>query len=281
MPEAAEAASAESNESQQPQPEAQQEGTAAAEGGQTGSLLGKSTGEPTPSGDAVEEPQSAPDPLAKFKNDIGETDLERLSESYIELSSKLGAKKEALLEEARAEEAARLGNVPKTADEYQIPSNLAEGYEVEIDPADPLLGWFKDYAHKNNMPQAHFEDAVKAYMGVHINNLPDLDAVVRDLGEGATDRIAATDNWLAANLDPQHYGAIAQHANSKLFIEAVETLVNKIREPNFSGEQGQNMPTKLTLEELRSMQDDPKYWRDKDPAFLKRVEDGYKRLFAQ
>ncbi len=277
MPEAAEALA----ESSEQGTEAEPQGSAEAAGQEKGSLLGHSDGEPTPSGEVSEPTESGPDPLAKFKTDTGEIDHERLSESYLELSSKLGAKKEALLAEARAEEAARLGNVPESPDAYQIPDKLAEGYDVEIDPSDPLLSWFKEYAHKQNMPQAHFDDAVKAYMGVHVNNLPDLDAVVRDLGEGATDRIAATDSWLAANLEPNHYGAIAQHANSKLFIEAIEGLVNKIREPNFSGQEGQNMPTKLTLEELRSMQDDPRYWRDKDPAFLRKVEDGYKRLFAQ
>jgi hypothetical protein len=35
----------------------------------------------------------------------------------------------------------------------------------------------------------------------------------------------------------------------------------------------------LSLDELRSMQNDPKYWQTKDPAFIQKVSDGYKRLY--
>lgn len=35
----------------------------------------------------------------------------------------------------------------------------------------------------------------------------------------------------------------------------------------------------LTEEDLRSMVADPKYWKDKDPAFIKKVNEGFKRLY--
>jgi hypothetical protein len=35
----------------------------------------------------------------------------------------------------------------------------------------------------------------------------------------------------------------------------------------------------LTLGELRNMQNDPRYWREKDPVFMKKVQEGYQRLY--
>ncbi len=32
---------------------------------------------------------------------------------------------------------------------------------------------------------------------------------------------------------------------------------------------------------LRSMMRDPKYWRDKDAAFIKKVSDGFRQVFAE
>jgi len=33
--------------------------------------------------------------------------------------------------------------------------------------------------------------------------------------------------------------------------------------------------------ELQSMMRDPKYWRDKDPAFVQKVTDGFKNMYAE
>ncbi len=44
---------------------------------------------------------------------------------------------------------------------------------------------------------------------------------------------------------------------------------------DFDGDTGQA----LTYEELQTMQKDKRYWQEKDPAFIKKVEDGFKRLY--
>lgn len=38
--------------------------------------------------------------------------------------------------------------------------------------------------------------------------------------------------------------------------------------------------TSMDETSLRSMMRDPKYWRDKDPAFVKKVSDGFRQVFA-
>lgn len=32
---------------------------------------------------------------------------------------------------------------------------------------------------------------------------------------------------------------------------------------------------------LRSLMRDPKYWREKDPAFIKKVSDGFRQVFSE
>ena len=271
-------------EAQAAQPEAQQSEEAPetqAPEQQSDSVFGKGTAEPTPSGNSQPEPDTGSDPFSKFKDNEGNVDIEGVQKSYLELQSKIGQKKEKLLEEARKEERERLGNVPETPDAYTVPEQFEfDGIAMSVPEDDKLLNWFKQYAHTNNMPQAHFEDAIKSYLEVQASTLPNLDAVMKELGDNAKDRIGATDSWLAANMPPALYDAVAQHANSKEYIEAMEWLVDKVREPNYSQEEGQHAPGKLTLEELRQMQDDPRYWRDKDENFIRKVQEGYKRLFG-
>lgn len=40
-------------------------------------------------------------------------------------------------------------------------------------------------------------------------------------------------------------------------------------------------PTPLNQEELNALVRDPRYWRDRDPAFVKRVADGFRRLYHE
>ena len=39
-------------------------------------------------------------------------------------------------------------------------------------------------------------------------------------------------------------------------------------------------PSNLEEKDLQSMMRDPKYWREKDPAFVAKVTDGFKRMYG-
>ena len=41
-----------------------------------------------------------------------------------------------------------------------------------------------------------------------------------------------------------------------------------------------NGTPKITDEELREMMKDPKYWKDQDPEYVKKVENGFKKLYS-
>lgn len=41
-----------------------------------------------------------------------------------------------------------------------------------------------------------------------------------------------------------------------------------------------NGTAEITVEELREMMKDPKYWKDQDPEYVKKVENGFKKLYS-
>lgn len=51
-------------------------------------------------------------------------------------------------------------------------------------------------------------------------------------------------------------------------------------EPTIKKEASSN-PSSIGAEDIQSMMRDPKYWRDKDPAFVRKVTEGFKNLYAE
>jgi len=80
--------------------------------------------------------------------------------------------------------------------------------------------------------------------------------------------------WAAANLPAGVVGALTGSVEG---VAALERLMDA-GEPGLGG--GDSGPAGAeTLEALRRMQADPRYWRDRDPAMVGRVMDGYRRLY--
>ena len=42
-----------------------------------------------------------------------------------------------------------------------------------------------------------------------------------------------------------------------------------------------NTSENLTDEDLRNMMKDPKYWRDKDSEYIRKIENGFKKLYSK
>jgi len=41
-----------------------------------------------------------------------------------------------------------------------------------------------------------------------------------------------------------------------------------------------NAPEKLSESDLRNMMRDPKYWRDHDAEYIRKIENGFKKLYS-
>ena len=49
-------------------------------------------------------------------------------------------------------------------------------------------------------------------------------------------------------------------------------------EPSVKTEKSSN--EKLSDNDLRNMMQDPKYWRDKNPEYIRTIENGFKKLYS-
>lgn len=202
---------------------------------------------------------------------------EVMANAYTELEGKLRTGKDAYKAEIDAE---RIAAMPETY-EITLPKfedgEVPEGVEITLKPDDPIAEWFMGYAKENGLSQEQFSSAVEGYIRHEVSKLPDMTKEIAKLGDYGQDRLQRVSTWLEKSLSPTHLEALKPLMQSATSIEALEFLQKGHKPGDFDGETGKA----LTLEELQTMQNDPKAWRDKDPAHLKKISEGFKRLFPQ
>ena len=81
--------------------------------------------------------------------------------------------------------------------------------------------------------------------------------------------------WAAANLPAGVGEALTGSIEGAA---ALERLMDA-GEPGLGGEGGERRSEAPTLDGLRRLQGDPRYWRDRDPALVRQVMEGYRRLY--
>ena len=58
-------------------------------------------------------------------------------------------------------------------------------------------------------------------------------------------------------------------------VQLFEELMELNGQPQFNMTSDTEFQEVLSIDDLRSMQNDPKYWKDKDPAFIQKVRQGF------
>ncbi len=91
--------------------------------------------------------------------------------------------------------------------------------------------------------------------------------------------IGAECRWCAQIVDPE-YPTIDIVTQGETRKEALKRLLLTLAiELDYSREQFEKkVEPKITEEELRQMMHDPRYWRHREPEFVKRVTDGFRML---
>lgn len=77
------------------------------------------------------------------------------------------------------------------------------------------------------------------------------------------------------NLPPDVLGNLSSSFEGVLALERMM----KSDEPSLQ-RGGDNVPTGMDEKELSSMMRDPRYWRDRDPAFVAKVTEGFQKMFG-
>lgn len=195
------------------------------------------------------------------------------------------------LSKFQTETAERLSKRPEAADKYEakLPKDfeLPAGVEFAFDADSELLKTAREFAFASGMDQAGFEGLVGQYvdemLGRSASQVQKAEEATRaemaKLGANAQPRIDAVNAWIDANFAGDEAAALKGGATSAAAVTAIEKLIEKAGGPKAAITADGGRGAALGEAELISMQNDPRYWRDKDPAFIAKVTEGWKRLY--
>lgn len=195
---------------------------------------------------------------------------EDMAKSYGELEGKLSGKVDELRTEIEQE---RLKDRPESAGEYKLPDGIVEGEAVDND----MLKWWAETAFENGYSQEKFEEGIEIYRKAIVGEPQDMDAERKALGDNAEDRIKAVSLFAAKTFGDEFLPDIARLMETAGGVKVLEKVIElakdtpTIKDDPIAG---------ITQDKLREMQQDPRYWKDKDPAFIKQVEEGYAKLYG-
>ena len=199
---------------------------------------------------------------------------EDLAKAYKELESKLGTKEEdirsKIIEEIQTE---AFSERPESAGDYQLPDIVNE--EMAVD--NELLKWWADHSYENGFSQDEFNKGIEMYAQAIGGQEPDLDAEAAKLGDNANDRIQAASMFANKFFPAEAIPAVERMCESHEGILALEAVMEAMKDGSFTAE---TQPTAGQSEaELREMMNDPRYWKDRDPHFIKQVTEGFQGLY--
>lgn len=62
--------------------------------------------------------------------------------------------------------------------------------------------------------------------------------------------------------------------------QGIQSVYRMMQSMEPSVQTDENISQNLTDDELRRMMRDPKYWRDQDPEYVRKIENGFKKLYS-
>lgn len=199
---------------------------------------------------------------------------EDLAKAYKELESKLGTKEEdirsKLMEEIQSE---AFSDRPETAGDYQLPESIDQESAVD----NKLLSWWADHSFENGYSQEEFEKGIAMYAEAIGDSQPDIEAEAQKLGDNAEQRIEAASLFANKFFPEAALPAIERMCESHEGIIALEAMMEAMKDGSFAGDT--QATAGASEKELREMMNDPRYWKDRDPHFIKQVTEGFQQMY--
>lgn len=256
-------------------------------------------GQNTPPQDSPSRPEWLQEKFWDAKE--GKANYESLATSYKELERTLKTRKDEQIELVKNEyadqikenilkeyDSERLASRPESVDKYELKlpeefmEQLPEGAEVQFIEDDPMLQFWKDTAFNAGMSQDDFSKGLSLYIQNQMSQFPDYDAEVKELGDYGKERAEHINNWVKNNFSQETHEALQNFAVTAKGVKALEELMVRSGEPRFSTDNLDGSSPTMNRAELESMMADPRYHdvNKRDPAFVKRVEDGFRKLYG-
>lgn len=226
--------------------------------------------------DAVtqERPEWLPE---KFWVD-GQPAYDKLAQSYGELEKMRGNMKETLAAEL---EQARLANRPENPESYALPQD--ERLDAELMSSNPVVQWWRQFAHEQGYSQEQFETAIKTYAETQIAQVEQgYQEEIQKLGENANARIEAVQLWANNFFNEGELNAISAACTTAEGVAAMEKIMEKLKATgNVDPAMFEKKP-EPTRAEIEKMMQDRRYWHpgDRDPAFVRQVEEFFAKSFS-
>jgi hypothetical protein len=247
--------------------------------------------EAAPTADAATRPEGVPEKF--WDPEAGQLRTDALLKSYLELERRLGAEAAPPADDAAPDERAEASPEGEGEAEVDAPAPPdipadPDGYEIttesELVAPDPEVnkrlheaGFTQDQAQLvYKLAEDYLLPAVsEAYGEVFVQQ--ELGRLEQAFGGSESWQATAEQlrNWGKANLDPQVYETLAASYDGVMamhqMMQAREPRVVHADAPAAPADEGQ----------LRRMMQDPRYWRDRDPAFVSEVTRGFERLYRE
>lgn len=162
----------------------------------------------------------------------------------------------------------RNGAVP---DDYKLPDSF-KGFEDQIAPAQ--LKALKEAAKAEGYSQAGFDGLMRSIFGDPGEARRELEQVYGDKLDETLEAVR-----LFAGTLGEHEEAVRVMCSFPGGIKLLDDWRKASAEGVLPGQPGEAAGGKKTHEDLRKQMQDPRYWREKDPAFIAEVEQGFKELY--
>jgi|TARA_Y100000034_G_scaffold51203_1_gene62984 hypothetical protein len=204
--------------------------------------------------------------------DSKSVNVEALSTSYNTLEKKLGKRTEDLTKQIRQDmDNQKSKNVPKEY-EIKLPDDLPEDVQIDIDKEQPLMKWWSEKAKEMGFSQDQFNEGISQFVNNEVNSLPNIEQEMLDLGDNAKERVESANLWAKKHLSEDAYNTISNLASTSNGIKTLEEIMS-LNKKSVMPSTPTAIEGKPTLEDLRSMMKDPRYWKDgeKDNGYIQRV----------
>lgn len=186
---------------------------------------------------------------------------------------------------------AKFASRPESADKYEVrvPEGveLPEGVEWKFDEKSPLLAQAKELVFNAGGDQKMFDGLLAQYINENVArtsaDLTKSEEVYQNemkaLGEKSKERTEAIGKFLDGNLPEDEAKALKNSLSSAKAVQALEKLIEKSNGEILKGS-SQGAPSgSITQADIDSKMNDPRYWRDRDPAFMAEVASDFKKLY--
>lgn len=212
----------------------------------------------------------------KFLDNNGELNTAALLKSYCELEKKIGSMVTVPSDDSDDSIKQKFNHaigVPDTADEYPI-NNLLDDESVrekfhEIGLTKKQVEKIYDIAEEFLQPTLKNLFEIQSQSNA-INELKNFFGSTEKMNDALKEINAFGEKFLPAN-------AFEELCSTPQGIQGIYKMMQSM-EPDVLTDK--NVNENLTDNDLRNMMRDPKYWRDQDPEYVRKIENGFKKLYS-